>query len=286
GNRYLLGYAHMKNTAWNVLVYSHADSTTTILITYAKSVLVLLIVIIITFSLLSYFIASRISLPLEKLAISTNAKDIGASLVYIKAINAWYAEADRLKKALFTHVKVMMERVDSLNEVALKDPLTGVNNRLGFSTKIQNNKYGAGASVIAIDVDFFKKINDSFGHGVGDEVLVSLAQIIKSCCRSEDIICRFGGEEFVVFLPNTSVVTAECVAERIREVAIKWSAAPDMTPQTVLYRRPVAQFSNFQPKIVSSWLILALFQANFLISGRSRLCPYQLVNSNQVRQGE
>ncbi|QLN57745.1 fimbrial biogenesis chaperone [Enterobacter hormaechei] len=73
---------------------------------------------------------------------------------------------------------------------------------------------------------------------------------------------------------------------RIKEVAIKWSAAPDMTPQTVLYRRPVAQFSNFQPKIVSSWLILALFQANFLISGRSRLCPYQLVNSNQVRQGE
>ncbi len=72
----------------------------------------------------------------------------------------------------------------------------------------------------------------------------------------------------------------------IKEVAIKWSAAPDMTPQTVLYRRPVAQFSNFQPKIVSSWLILALFQANFLISGRSRLCPYQLVNSNQVRQGE
>ncbi|HHW8887800.1 TPA: hypothetical protein ACU3BT_004518 [Salmonella enterica] len=71
-----------------------------------------------------------------------------------------------------------------------------------------------------------------------------------------------------------------------KEVAIKWSAAPDMTPQTVLYRRPVAQFSNFQPKIVSSWLILALFQANFLISGRSRLCPYQLVNSNQVRQGE
>jgi hypothetical protein len=75
-------------------------------------------------------------------------------------------------------------------------------------------------------------------------------------------------------------------ASFFKEVAIKWSAAPDMTPQTVLYRRPVAQFSNFQPKIVSSWLILALFQANFLISGRSRLCPYQLVNSNQVRQGE
>ncbi|VEB64142.1 putative fimbrial usher protein StbD [Providencia rustigianii] len=88
-------------------------------------------------------------------------------------------------------------------------------------------------------------------------------------------------------LDDASVISnANGVWEFTKEVAIKWSAAPDMTPQTVLYRRPVAQFSNFQPKIVSSWLILALFQANFLISGRSRLCPYQLVNSNQVRQGE
>jgi len=63
---------------------------------------------------------------------------------------------------------------------------------LGFSNKIQDYKQGIGASVIAIDVDFFKKINDSFGHGVGDEVLVSLAHVIKSCCRSEDIVCRFG----------------------------------------------------------------------------------------------
>ena len=85
---------------------------------------------------------------------------------------------------------------------------------------------------------------------------------------------------------NMPVWVDICSAGCYKEVAIKWSAAPDMTPQTVLYRRPVAQFSNFQPKIVSSWLILALFQANFLISGRSRLCPYQLVNSNQVRQGE
>lgn len=90
----------------------------------------------------------------------------------------------------------------------------------------------------------------------------------------------------IVYDANNIIVAITKDASTLKEVAIKWSAAPDMTPQTVLYRRPVAQFSNFQPKIVSSWLILALFQANFLISGRSRLCPYQLVNSNQVRQGE
>ncbi|WP_258229965.1 GGDEF domain-containing protein, partial [Klebsiella pneumoniae] len=152
------------------------------------------------------------------LAISTNAKDIESSLTYIKGINAWYAEADRLKKALLTNVKVMMKRVNTLNEVAVKDPLTGVNNRLGFSNKTKDYTQGSGASVIAIDVDFFKKINDFFGHGVGDEVLISLAHVINSCCRSEDIVCRFGGEEFVIFLPNTSVVTAERIAERIRSV--------------------------------------------------------------------
>ena len=138
GHKYLLGYAHMKNTDWNVFVYSHADNVTTILINYAKNVLVLLVVIIVVFSIVSYFIASQISIPLENLAISTNAKDIESSLTYIKGINAWYAEADRLKKALLTNVKVMMKRVNTLNEVAVKDPLTGVNNRLGFSNKTKD----------------------------------------------------------------------------------------------------------------------------------------------------
>ncbi len=102
------------------------------------------------------------------------------------------------------------------------------------------------------------------------------ARIYQHVLRAEG----FSPDDTVFFDDNADNI------EGAKEVAIKWSAAPDMTPQTVLYRRPVAQFSNFQPKIVSSWLILALFQANFLISGRSRLCPYQLVNSNQVRQGE
>ncbi|UZQ66098.1 UPF0149 family protein [Enterobacter kobei] len=112
----------------------------------------------------------------------------------------------------------------------------------------------------------------------------------------EEVLLKYGNDDSVLCFSEldgflTAVVSGPNTISpntwlSAMEVAIKWSAAPDMTPQTVLYRRPVAQFSNFQPKIVSSWLILALFQANFLISGRSRLCPYQLVNSNQVRQGE
>lgn len=125
---------------------------------------------------------------------------------------------------------------------------------------------------------------------INSEIFIAwsfLKDVVFSSLNSKCISYAAGD---VNYLKNPALVLEPGVYQSFclffREVAIKWSAAPDMTPQTVLYRRPVAQFSNFQPKIVSSWLILALFQANFLISGRSRLCPYQLVNSNQVRQGE
>ena len=68
------------------------------------------------------------------------------------------------------------------------------------------------------DIDHFKKINDNYGHLVGDRILQQVGLIISRNVRGNDLVGRFGGEEFVVFLPNTSVVTAKCVAERIRSV--------------------------------------------------------------------
>ncbi|WP_284702427.1 fimbria/pilus chaperone family protein [Enterobacter kobei] len=137
-----------------------------------------------------------------------------------------------------------------------------------------------------LDVEHYKRVtfdgippkNDDKKIKIG----INIRQDIPVLIRPASLGVVTDAWKFLKWSSNGASVTVK----NPREVAIKWSAAPDMTPQTVLYRRPVAQFSNFQPKIVSSWLILALFQANFLISGRSRLCPYQLVNSNQVRQGE
>lgn len=105
-----------------------------------KDISFLFLAIIACASISSSFLASRISSPLEKLAISTTTKDADGALIYIKGIRAWYVEAERLKNALFTHVKMMMEKVNSLSEIATRDPLTGVNNRLGFSIKTQEYK--------------------------------------------------------------------------------------------------------------------------------------------------
>lgn len=71
-------------------------------------------------------------------------------------------------------------------------------------------------SIIAIDIDHFKKINDKHGHTTGDAVLVALSTRLKSVCVEDEIICRFGGEEFVVFLPETSLNEAANAAERMR----------------------------------------------------------------------
>lgn len=214
--KYLVGYSHVKNTSWNVLVYSHANGVTAILLDYARDIIALLIIIIFIGSVTSSVIATRISSPLEKLAISTISKDAKGALSQIKSIRAWYIEADHLKKSLFIHIKTMMEKINSLNDIATKDPLTGVNNRLGFSIKTQKYKNTPGNAIIAIDIDHFKNVNDNFGHDTGDQVLAALAHIINVCCRTEDVVCRFGGEEFIIFLPQTSEIEAKFVAERIR----------------------------------------------------------------------
>ena len=78
-------------------------------------------------------------------------------------------------------------------------------------------RYSRALSVIMIDVDHFKKFNDTYGHPKGDEVLRGLAKILKSAVRTSDIVARYGGEEFVILLPETEEAKALILAERIRK---------------------------------------------------------------------
>ena len=109
----------------------------------------------------------------------------------------------------------------NLTNLALKDTLTDMNNRRGLhymlETVIPNTiRYKQPLSVITIDIDFFKKINDTYGHDGGDIVLKQFAQLIKNSHRKSDISCRFGGEEFVLILPNTEKEGAMVIAEKLR----------------------------------------------------------------------
>ena len=117
-----------------------------------------------------------------------------------------------------------------LQQQATHDPLTNIFNRRALTTLAErdiarSNRRGTLISVLMIDADHFKKINDAFGHAVGDAVLVAIAQKIQGGLRTEDVLARFGGEEFLVMLPDTSLKHACEVADRIR-VAIGNIALP------------------------------------------------------------
>lgn len=113
-------------------------------------------------------------------------------------------------------------RADDLEVEALTDPLTGLNNRRYMRRLMHECISGAGADVgkrlfITIDVDLFKKLNDTYGHPVGDSILVKLAQILKSTFRDNDHVIRLGGEEFIVITSCSKGQHGEELAERVRK---------------------------------------------------------------------
>lgn len=110
---------------------------------------------------------------------------------------------------------------ERLKQVGLTDPLTGIFNRRYFESRCQEEianirRYKTPLTCMFLDIDKFKRVNDNFGHPAGDEVLRGVARQIKSQLRGNDVLARFGGEEFVVLLPKTGLQTASEIAERIR----------------------------------------------------------------------
>ncbi|KTD31031.1 sensor histidine kinase [Legionella moravica] len=111
----------------------------------------------------------------------------------------------------------------TLKKLSVTDQLTGLYNRYKVKElfeyeKKQINRYNTDLSVIIIDIDFFKSINDSFGHIVGDLILLELANLLRKSSRSSDIVSRWGGEEFLIVTPKTSLEQAAILAEHIRQV--------------------------------------------------------------------
>jgi len=109
-----------------------------------------------------------------------------------------------------------------LNLQAMRDPLTGLYNRRQLEEGLHREvlrarRIGAPVGVMAIDVDHFKRVNDTLGHEVGDIALRGIAEVLASCVREEDIACRAGGEEFVIILPGTGKTALRSRAEALRK---------------------------------------------------------------------
>ena len=115
----------------------------------------------------------------------------------------------------------LLELNTQLKELATTDPLTGLKNRRCLQEKILENIEGSKVyqspfSLLLIDVDFFKRVNDTLGHPIGDAVLQELSKKLLRETREQDLVARMGGEEFMIVLPNTNKEHALVIAERIR----------------------------------------------------------------------
>jgi diguanylate cyclase (GGDEF)-like protein len=112
------------------------------------------------------------------------------------------------------------EVLSQMETLAMTDQLTGLFNRRFFESVIEKEfsktkRYGHPMSCLMIDIDHFKKINDEYGHHAGDQVLREMSQLMKRCFRDADTVARWGGEEFIVLLPETTMENALQVASRL-----------------------------------------------------------------------
>lgn len=156
-----------------------------------------------------------------------------------------------------------------LEEQLTRDTLTGVFNREGIAHIFEShmhNQRGGKLSMIFMDIDHFKQVNDTHGHNIGDQVLIEFAQVINKSTRGSDVLARWGGEEFVLICPNTDLMKAAHLAEKLR-VNIQEHTWPELIPLTTSFG--VAEMQQESPTDFIGRADKALYAAK--AQGRNRV---------------
>ncbi len=135
-----------------------------------------------------------------------------------QTIGALSAKIKKLEK----ESQQIKENLKQARDQALRDPLTQLPNRLAYEERLEteisrHQRTGSPLSLIIWDIDFFKEINDTFGHKAGDKTLQIIAKLLQENCRKMDFVSRFGGEEFIMLLADTGVEAAQVIAEKLRK---------------------------------------------------------------------
>ena len=242
GVEMLAGYAAMPTVGWGIVAQRPRAAALGVLndwlLDLASSALPLTAISIVGIWWLSHLIAR----PLWRLALIARQPDRPGLAQDISDVRAWYYEAAQLKAALLTGFGLVNHKIDQLAHDVLTDPLTGLYNRRGMEIGL-NSLLEADTpfSVITLDIDHFKHVNDQYGHPVGDQVLKALAGHLVNGARDHDAICRVGGEEFLILLPNTDLVRAGQIAERLR-LRVAESTMP--VPESVTISLGVAHWPS------------------------------------------
>jgi diguanylate cyclase (GGDEF)-like protein len=173
--------------------------------------------------------------------------------------------------------------VERVKQLAYLDGLTGIFNRRFFELRIMEEierarRYGTGMAVIMADIDQFKRLNDEFGHVLGDEVLRQVSSLFHQQLRKIDVVCRYGGEEFAILLTQTSAQHAMNIAEKLRKMVAGWQFPG--VPRTVTISAGAAAFPEHGT--TRDALVRAADSALYAAkqAGRNRVCLGPLVRGH------
>ncbi|MCA1032021.1 sensor domain-containing diguanylate cyclase [Bacillus timonensis] len=213
----LAAYSTVPEIGWGVVQQTPIAHINDLLASHIKSLILHILVPFLFILILCIFIARRLAKPFFELANHVNQLGSEKEVVQPKNKSHWNREADLLTKSVILAMEGIKEKNLKLTYEATTDPLTNIPNRRKLTEVMEAwEEEGRVFSLVAIDIDSFKLINDTFGHQAGDEVLVFLVNTIKSSIRKTDLLFRYGGEEFVLLLPYTVTSEAFQISEKLR----------------------------------------------------------------------
>lgn len=213
----LAGFAILPSTNWYVIVTTKETEALAPIEGLKAKALYRYIPIALSVFLIIWIGTSIINHSLIALAEAAKHLTEPHSRESLLKIKTWCSEHSEIRSALISSLNKTNQKIRNLKNQAETDSLTGLANRRALNEVLASiSQEKRQYSILSIDIDYFKKVNDTFGHDIGDEVLKQTSSTLKEFCRDRDLVCRVGGEEFLLLLPETEISEAKNIAERIR----------------------------------------------------------------------
>jgi diguanylate cyclase (GGDEF)-like protein len=218
GTSMLASEALVKESGWGIVTQTPTKEVLDLTQKAIKKIIFFAFPFVLFLLLSAWWVSTKVAKPLTQLAQYASVFSENEQYnVEFPRIKHWNYEANKLNKAIIKAVGVLQEKVVHFAQESQTDALTGLMNRRSIDSYMEIwTEQEVPFSILLLDVDHFKQVNDNYGHLMGDEILKFLARIMLNEVRPEDLCCRFGGEEFVILLPRVQAEVAYKIAERIR----------------------------------------------------------------------
>ncbi|KAF1021376.1 MAG: Response regulator PleD [Paracidovorax wautersii] len=272
GQNMLAGYAPVSSTGWGVVVQRPTELTLALLTQQMTDMLLKVAPLLVLTLIAIWYLTRLIATPLHDLARITSTLDEAGTAERIRRVPSWYYEAIKLKNAILSGLNLVQRKITRLNHESLTDALTGLVNRRGMDETLKAwEQAGTPFAVATIDIDHFKSINDTHGHDVGDQILAFLAERMRQSARGVDVLCRNGGDEFTLLLPDTRAREAARVCERLAAAVAQEEAAPGIG---ITLSMGVADFDGSSARVEEALKAadVALYQAK--ARGRNQIAVF------------